>query len=122
MSSGVGSRMKTGYFDGTGAEVKVAIPEFTPRRVELINSEDLITLVHTDRMPAASGLKTVQGTPVVLSFITTGGITLVEQLELDSEVDVTDPANPVNVISRGFKVGTDSVNASGKDVFWTAWE
>lgn len=114
--------MKTGYFDGTGAEVKVAIPEFTPRRVELVNSEGLITLVHTDRMPAASGLKTVQGTPVVISYITSGGITLVEQLELDSEVDRTDPANPVNVISRGFKVGTDSVNASGEDVFWTAWE
>lgn len=113
MGSNVGSRMKTGKVTGTGALIKVSIPEFTPRKVQLINVDGLVTLEHNDTMPADSGLKMVQGAPPVFSYITSDGITLVEQLELD------DGADP----SRGFIIGADAdVNAATEVIHWVAYE
>lgn len=112
MSSPDAIRMKTGKVTGTTSLIKVPLP-FTPRKVELTNVDGLVLLSWSNSMDQDSGLKTVQGTPVVISVITSNGITAVTQLELD---DGSDP-------TRGFTIGTDSdVNASTEVIHWVAYE
>lgn len=110
MGSTVGTRMVTGTAVGTTAEIKVPL-EFTPRKVEVLNVDGLAKGVWTDTMAAASVVKTI--TDGTMTFETSGGITPVEQRELDDEAD---PA-------RGFTIGTDSdINDTDEVIHYVAYE
>ncbi len=110
MGSNVGTRMAIGTLPGTGAEIEVAL-DFEPRKVEILNVDGLASGVWTDTMPADSVLKQI--TAGTMTFETSGGITRVEQQELD------DGASP----ARGFLIGADAdLNASAEDIHWVAYE
>lgn len=110
MGSTVGTRMAVGSVTGTGALIKVPL-EFAPRRVELLNRSGLATAIWTETMPPGSAVKRI--TAGTMTYIVTGGVTQVEQQELD---DGQDPG-------RGFTIGTDAdLNVSGEVVHWTAFE
>lgn len=114
MGSSVGTRMVAGKVDGTGAAINISLP-FTPKKVELYNVDGDCFGVWTDTMAAASMQKTVTsgaGTTDI-SFVTTGGVTAIEQLELD------DGASP----GRGFTIGADTdVNVSAEVIHYVAYE
>ena len=108
------TRMATGTVEGTGATISIGLSaglEFTPRKVLVLNVDGLAKLTWCHPMPPASGVKEV--TDGTTSYITTLGITPVEQSRLDSG------ASP----GRGFQIGADTdVNVSAETIFWVAWE
>jgi len=116
MGSTVGSRMETGKVTGTGAEIKVSLPDFTPRKVVLRNVASGDELAFVDTMNAGEGFKRVAAGTGAL--ITTGGVTLVYQDVLSPPVGGT-PQDP----GRGFLIGTDAdINAVGEEIQWEAHE
>ena len=116
MGSSVGTRMAIGVVAGTTSEIKVPL-EFTPRKVELLNSGGLAKAVWTDTMPHDSFIKEI--TDGTITYDTSGGVTPVEQLELD----VLDTSTPPVPLTRGFLIGTDSdINDTGEDIHWVAYE
>lgn len=99
MSSGV-TRMMTGALIGTGANVDVRTVGFRPRKVQLVNIVAPDTLMWTDSMADAAGLKEVAAGTI--SMISSGGVT---------------------PLSDGFRLGTDSdMNVDTQKVHWVAWE
>lgn len=110
MSSSVGARIARGKVEGTTSEIKIGL-EFAPRKVELFNVDGLVKGVWTETMAPGEVMKTI--TDGTITFESSGGITQVEQQELD---DKADPG-------RGFTIGTDAnLNASGEDIHWVAYE
>ncbi len=112
MGSGNIDGFAQGKVTGTGSAISVELG-FTPTAVKLVNAGGLVLLDWQSSMGDAAGLKTVQGTPVVISMVTTDGVSVLEQRELDV-------ASPDSV--RGFQIGADSdVNASGEIIHWQAF-
>lgn len=106
-------RMATAPFTGTGASLDIAIPDWTPRYIRVVNQTGLATLEWFRGMPAASGIKTI--TDGTISSITTLGITINERKEMsDGEPSGAD---------RGFTLGADTdVNVDAQTGFWIAFE
>ena len=99
MGSGI-TRMRTGSFAGTGAEISIETVGFTPSKVEILNEGGLATAVWTDTMADGEALKQV--TAGTLSKVTTNGVT---------------------PLTQGFKLGADTdLNVSGELVHWVASE
>lgn len=116
MGSTVGSRMKTGKVTGTGAQIKIGICEFTPRKVVLRNISSGDEMVWDDTMAADAGFKRLAAG--ASSYVTTGGVTAVSQDVLSPPVGGT-PQDP----GRGFLIGTDAdINAVGEIIHWEAHE
>jgi hypothetical protein len=102
--------MAVGTVTGTGATINVSL-EFTPRRVKVLNVTSADRMEWSSPMPPAAAYKTVAaGTN---SYITTLGVTPVEQLKLDDEADP----------GRGFQIGADTdVNVTDEVIMWVAYE
>jgi hypothetical protein len=99
MASG-GSRVVTGAFVGTAADLEVRTVGFRPRRVDLTNVTGLVTASWQDTM--ADDSMCLRVTAGDMTFPTTNGIT---------------------PLSDGFAVGANAdLNASAETVHWTAYE
>lgn len=116
MGSNVGSRMLTGKVTGTGAQIKVGLPDFTPRKVVLRNVTSGDEMVWTNTMDADAGFKRLAaGTGALVS---SGGVTPVYQDVLSPPVGGT-PQDP----GRGFLIGTDAdINVAAEIIHWEAHE
>ena len=111
MGSSIGTRMEQGKVVGTAADIDVALL-WTPRKVELYNADGVCYLVWSNSMGDGAGMKTVDsgvGTTDV-SFITTGGVTPLEQVDLQDG-------------DRGFTIGADTdLNVGDEVIHWVAYE
>ena len=106
-------RSAVGTFGGTGASIDVAIPDWTPRYVRIVNRTGLATMEWARGMAAASAIKTI--TDGTISEITTLGVTVNERKEMSDE----EPSGA----DRGFTIGADTdVNVSAQAGFWLAYE
>lgn len=95
-----GTRVMTGSFVGTGANIDIDSVGFKPRSVKIVNRTGLARLYWNEAMPDASGDKTI--TDGTQSFITTLGVT---------------PR------ASGFRVGADTdVNVASELCYWEAHE
>jgi hypothetical protein len=111
MASTVGSRVIFGTVVGTGSDIDISIPEFTPRKVVLRNVSSADEMVWVVTMPDAAGWKSVAAGTT--SYVTTGGVTPREQTQLD---DGTTPG-------RGFSIGTDAdMNVASEVLHYEAHE
>lgn len=88
--------VKTGTMDGTGALITINTG-YTPRRVEVYNSDGLAYAIKTDTMAADSSIK----------HVTAGTITF--------------PADLIEITSTGFTIGVDAdLNVAGEALHWIA--
>lgn len=94
----------TGTVEGTGAAINVETG-FKPSRVEILNEAADISLLWTDTMDDAAGLKTLKAGSQ--AFIAANGVTPYAGTRGDT--------------SAGFTIGTDSVNVSGNTLHYTVW-
>jgi len=110
-----GDEVVSGYVIGTGAEIKI-YTGFYPKNIKILNTEGLCTLEWIKNMDAGAGLKIVDsgsGTTDI-SFITTGGITIMGPGDYDS--------TKTPYAGVGFIIGTDSdINVSGEDLYFVAY-
>jgi len=108
--------MKTGKLDGTGAEIEISLPEFTPRKVVVRNVDTGDELTWTDTMPDAYGFKRL--TAGTGSYIASLGITPVTQMVM-SPLNGATAQDP----GRGFLIGADTdINVDGEEIHWEAHE
>ena len=100
MSSGV-QISKNGAVIGTGADLDVTTVGFRPRRVEIVNTDGLVTAVWNDCMAEGRGFKRV--TAGTMSQMAAGeGITS---------------------LANGFRIGVDAdVNVDGEKIVYVAHE
>jgi len=98
MGSGV-QRTRCGSFYGTAANIDIRTVGFRPRKVELYNVDGLATLIWTESMADAAGVKRV--TAGTMSIATAG----------------------VTPLSNGFRLGTDGdMNVAAELVHYVAHE
>lgn len=116
MGSTKGSQFEIGTVEGTGADISVFVPAFTPRKVILRNAASGDELVWVGTMPYGGGLKRLAAG--ASSLIATGGVTPVYQLTMAPYL-----GDPPQDPKRGFVIGDDSdINAVGEEIHWEAWE
>jgi len=95
-----GTRIMTGSFYGTAADLEITTIGFRPKVVRIYNETDLSSAIWTDSMADDSALKTV--TAGTMTAITTNGIT---------------------PLSNGFGLGADSdLNAAADLIHYVAEE
>lgn len=117
MSQALGNNLQgrsaVGTFVGTGAALDVAIPDWTPRYVRIVNRDGLASMEWSRGMAAASAIKQI--TAGTMSEITSDGVTINERKEMSDE----EPSGA----DRGFTIGADTdVNVSAEAGFWLAYE
>jgi len=109
MASGDKYGMVTGKVTATGAALQVELP-FTPRKVEVFNIDNDVSLEWRYPMPNAAGVKVVAaGTQ---AYITADGITPTEAYVLDHATD-----------KRGFIIGAlaDINDTTTEELYWVAY-
>jgi hypothetical protein len=110
MSSSLQPKFAWGKVAGTGALIKVSVPEFTPQKVTLRNITSDDSLEWVQPMANGAGLKKLKAG--AQAMIASGGVTPVTQHVL------SDGADP----GRGFTIGTDTdINVSAEMIYWEAW-